>query len=99
MLFRRQSLCPLRLHYLPRPAVLPLSRGVLTTAMGRCEWTSALVLPYQRRLREVNEAMLATYLVGGNTRRLRGALANLLKAARSPAAASRASRGGRSAGS
>jgi transposase-like protein len=62
--------------------------------MGRCEWTSALVLPYQRRLREVNEAMLATSLVGGNTRRLRGALANLLKAARSPAAASRASRGG-----
>jgi len=34
---------------------------------------------------------------GGNTRRLRGALAKLLKAARSPAAASRASRG-RSAG-
>jgi len=40
-------------------------RGVLTTAVGPCEWTSALVLPYQRRLREVNEAMLATHPVGG----------------------------------
>ena len=49
----------------PGPAVLPLPRGVLTTAVGPCEWTSALVLPYQRRLREVNEAMLATYPVGG----------------------------------
>jgi len=38
---------------------------VLTTAVGPCEWTSALVLPYQRRLREVNEAMLATHPVGG----------------------------------
>jgi hypothetical protein len=36
---------------------------------------------YQRRLREVNEAVVATYLAGGNTRRLRGALAPLLKAA------------------
>jgi hypothetical protein len=32
-------------------------------------------------LREVNEAVVATYLAGGNTRRLRGALAPLLKAA------------------
>jgi transposase-like protein len=45
------------------------------------EWTSALVPRYQRRLREVNEAVVATYLAGGNTRRLRGALAPLLKAA------------------
>jgi transposase-like protein len=36
---------------------------------------------YQRRLREVNEAVIATYLAGGNTRRLRGALAPLLRAA------------------
>ena len=33
------------------------------------------------RLREVNEAVVATYLAGGNTRRLRGALSPLLKAA------------------
>ena len=63
------------------PAVLTLARGVLTTATGPREWTSALVPRYQRRLREVNEAVLATYLAGGNTRRLRGALAPLLKAA------------------
>ena len=36
---------------------------------------------YQRRLPEVNEAVLATYLAGGNSRRLRGALRPLLKAA------------------
>jgi len=29
--------------------------------------------PYQRRLREVNETVVATYLAGANTRRLRGA--------------------------
>jgi putative transposase len=36
---------------------------------------------YQRRLREVNEAVVATYLAGGNLRRIRGALRPLLKAA------------------
>jgi transposase-like protein len=45
------------------------------------EWRSALVPRYQRRLREVNEAVVATYLAGGDTRRLWGALAPLLKAA------------------
>jgi Transposase, Mutator family len=49
--------------------------------MDAQEWTSALVPRYQRRLREVNEAVVATYLAGGNTRRLRGALGPLLKAA------------------
>jgi putative transposase len=40
------------------------------------------ILPrYQRRMPEVNEAIVATYLAGGNTRRLRGALQPLLKAA------------------
>jgi len=42
----------------------------------------ARILPrYQRRLPEVNEAGVATYLAGGNTRRIRGALQPLLKAA------------------
>ncbi len=63
------------------PLALTLPRGVLITGAGPREWTSALVPRYQRRLREVNEAVLATYLAGGNTRRLRGALAPLLKAA------------------
>jgi transposase-like protein len=48
---------------------------------GPREWRSALVPRYQRRLREVNEAIAAVYLSGGNTRRIRGALAPLLKGA------------------
>jgi putative transposase len=36
---------------------------------------------YHRRMPEVNEAIVATYLAGGNTRRIRGALQPLLKAA------------------
>ena len=53
---------------------------------------ASTILPrYQRRLPEVNEAVVATYLAGGNTRRIRGALAPLLKAAPSPRARSPAS--------
>lgn len=53
------------------PLALALPRATLFAAMGAQEWTSALVPRYQRRLREVNEAVVATYLAGGNTRRLR----------------------------
>jgi putative transposase len=63
------------------PLALTIPRATLFTAMDAREWASALVPRYQRRLREVNEAVLTTYLAGGNTRRLRGALAPLLKAA------------------
>jgi transposase-like protein len=63
------------------PLALTLPRATLFATSGRREWTSALLARYQRRLREVNEAVVATYLAGGNTRRLRGALAPLLKAA------------------
>jgi putative transposase len=63
------------------PLGLTLPRATLFTPTGTREWTSALVPRYQRRVREVNEAVVATYLAGGNTRRLRGALAPLLKAA------------------
>ena len=44
------------------------------------EWTSTIVPRYQRRMPEVNAAVVATYLAGGNTRRIRGALQPLLKA-------------------
>jgi len=60
------------------PLALTVPRATLFT--GR-EWTSALLPRYQRRLPEVNEAIAATYLAGGNTRRIRGALQPLLKAA------------------
>ena len=48
---------------------------------GGFKWASSIVPRYQRRMREVNEAVIATYLAGGNTRRIRGALKPLLKAA------------------
>lgn len=63
------------------PVPLTLPRAILTTPAGRTEWASTLVPRYQRRLPEVNAAVLATYLAGGNTRRLRGALGPLLHAA------------------
>jgi putative transposase len=56
-------------------------RARLFTPTGRREWASSLLPRYQRRLREVNETVVATYLAGANTRRLRGALGPLLRAA------------------
>jgi putative transposase len=61
------------------PLALTLPRATMR-APG-CEWRSTIVPRYQRRLREVNEAVIATYLAGGNQRRIRGALHPLLKAA------------------
>jgi putative transposase len=63
------------------PVALTLPRATLFRPGGATEWTSTLLPRYQRRLREVNEAVVATYLAGGNTRRIRGALRPLLKAA------------------
>ena len=60
------------------PLALRVPRATL---FGGREWSSALLPRYQRRLPEVNEAIAATYLAGGNTRRIRGALQPLLKAA------------------
>jgi len=64
------------------PVTLTLPRATLFSGAGDAkEWTSSIVPRYQRRLPEVNEAVVATYLAGGNTRRIRGALQPLLKAA------------------
>ncbi len=64
------------------PAALTLPRATLFSGAGDVkEWTSRIVPRYQRRIPEVNEAVIATYLAGGNTRRIRGALQPLLKAA------------------
>jgi putative transposase len=60
---------------------LTLPRATMATGTGRREWTSTVVPRYQRRLQEINTAVLATYLAGGNTRRIRGALAPLLHGA------------------
>ena len=55
------------------PVALTLPRATLFRAAGAKEWTSMVLPRYQRRMREVNEAVAATYLAGGNTRRIRGA--------------------------
>src|SRR2546428_3806794 len=63
------------------PLELTLPRARLFTPGGSEEWASKLVPRYQRRVREVNESVLAVYLSGANTRRIAGALRPLLKAA------------------
>jgi len=63
------------------PVPLTLPRATLRTGTGEQEWRSALVPRYQRRLPEVNAAVVATYLAGGNQRRIRAALRPLLKSA------------------
>jgi len=64
------------------PVKLTMPRGTLFepgAVDASREWKSELVPRYQRRMSEVNEAVLATYLAGGNTRQLKGALRPLLK--------------------
>ncbi len=63
------------------PLELTLPRARLFRPGGSEEWASKLVPRYQRRVREVNESVLAAYLSGANTRRIAGALRPLLKAA------------------
>jgi hypothetical protein len=61
------------------PVALTLPHATLFA--GAKEWTSRIVPRYHRRMPEVNEAIVATYLAGGNTRRIRGARQPLLRAA------------------
>src|SRR5256712_10757940 len=63
------------------PLELTLPRARLFAPGGSKEWASKLVPRSQRRVREVNESVLAAYLSGANTRRIAGALRPLLKAA------------------
>jgi transposase-like protein len=56
------------------PRALTLPRATMGAMGHGQEWTSTIVPRYQRRMREVNEAVIATYLAGGNTRRICGAL-------------------------
>jgi putative transposase len=72
-----------------RERTLTTSLGPTTIAMPRArvrgaegtngEWRSETVRRYQRRTRRVDEAILGVYLAGGNTRRIKGALAPLLR--------------------
>jgi transposase-like protein len=72
-----------------RERTLTTSLGPTTIAMPRArvrgaegtsgEWRSETVRRYQRRTTRVDEAILGVYLAGGNTRRIKGALAPLLR--------------------
>jgi putative transposase len=62
------------------PTTLAMPRARLNTADGgTTEWASRIVPRYQRRTQRIDEAILGVYLSGSNTRRIRGALAPLLK--------------------
>jgi len=54
------------------PVALTLPRATLFA--GAKEWTSRIVPRYQRRMPEVNEAIVATYLAGGMVATLKGGL-------------------------
>src|SRR5882672_6716417 len=62
----------------PTTFAMPRAR-VMTPEGGTSEWRSELVPRYQRRSERVDEAMLGVYLSGTNSRRIKGALAPLLR--------------------
>jgi len=62
------------------PASFAMPRARIQQADGTgTEWRSETVRRYERRTVRVDEAILGVYLAGGNTRRIKGALAPLLK--------------------
>jgi putative transposase len=62
------------------PTTFAMPRARMRTAEGATvEWRSELVPRYQRRSERVDEAILGVYLSGTNTRRIKGALAPLLR--------------------
>lgn len=63
------------------PVPLTVPRATLFGPGGQREWSSKVLPRYQRRLPELNEAIAGAYLAGTNTRRIKGALKPLLKAA------------------
>ena len=62
------------------PTTFAMPRARVNTAEGAtAEWRSELVPRYQRRSDRVDAAILGVYLSGTNTRRIKGALAPLLR--------------------
>jgi transposase-like protein len=62
------------------PATFAMPRARLEAEDGTTrEWQRTTVARYQRRTARVDEALLGVYLSGTNTRRLKGALAPLLR--------------------
>jgi putative transposase len=62
----------------PTTFAMPRAR-VMTPAGTTTEWRRALVPRYQRRSERVDATILGVYLSGTNTRRIKGALAPLLR--------------------
>jgi putative transposase len=63
------------------PTTFAMPRARLSGNGRRHEWQSQTVARYERRSRRVDEAIVGVYLGGANTRRIRGALAPLLRGA------------------
>ena len=62
------------------PATIQMPRARIQAADGTtAEWRSATVTRYQRRTVRVDEMILGVYWAGTNTRRIKGALAPLLR--------------------
>lgn len=62
------------------PATFEMPRARVVAADGaRKEWRSETIRRYERRTSRLDEAILGVYLCGANTRRIRGALAPLLR--------------------
>jgi putative transposase len=62
------------------PTTIAMPRARLEAADGRTtEWHSGTVRRYERRTERVDDALLGVYLSGTNSRRIRGALAPLLR--------------------
>ena len=61
--------------------VIELPRARISEGEQAKEWQSGLIARYQRRARSVDQALLGCYLSGANGRRIRGALAPLLRGA------------------
>ena len=61
------------------PTVVEVPRARLREGARMVEWRSETLPRYQRRTARVDEAILGVYLAGGNSRRIRGALAPLLR--------------------
>jgi transposase-like protein len=63
------------------PAQFAMPRARIRGQRSEEEWRSVVVGRYQRRTERVDAAILGLYLSGANTRRIRGALAPLLRGA------------------
>ena len=61
------------------PTAVEVPRARLREGPRMVEWRSETLPRYQRRTARVDEAILGVYLAGGNSRRIRGALAPLLR--------------------